>query len=157
AGTGYTNILLTPARVLRIGLGQTLLFRAGGRLKGSDRFSLVVAEIDTFKAPWRRPYIGALFAGMPRLTETASALPVVGMTGAGISALVHRVISNPARADEVAEILLDRKDDLAGNYGGVLYRKSVVPPGGPDAPPWAANPLAALNPVEGGRHRSPMD
>src|SRR5262249_32172420 len=87
AGTGFTNILLTPAGVLRIGLGLTLLFRAGGRLKG-DRFSVVVAEIDTFKALWRRPYIGALFTGMPRLTETASALPVVGMTAAGISGLV---------------------------------------------------------------------
>jgi len=105
AGATFDNIVTTlDGRPIRIDLGGSLLFRAGGSAKGSA-FGPKVGEWLSLRDPTLAPNASRLFGGMTRDQVQAAALKVKQITPAKI----RKLVADAGLPPELADILIARR------------------------------------------------
>jgi uncharacterized protein len=108
AGTGGDNQGVLNGKVTTLDVGGSLRFRAQGGPKGAA-FGPKVSEIETMRDPSKSYDAAKLFGKMNEDDLTASAKRV--------TSIPDEAIRKAAGDDELAEVLIARKNDVAKRFG----------------------------------------
>lgn len=109
AGTGGDNQGVLGGKVTTLDVGGSLRYRAQGAPKGKA-FGNKVAEVDSMRDPKISPDAAKLFGKMTDADMTASAQRVTSIPDSAIRKAV-------GADDELADVLIERKKDLAQRFG----------------------------------------
>lgn len=115
AGTGGDNQGVLNGKVTTLDVGGSLRYRAQGGPKGSA-FGPKVSEIDTMRNPKMSPDAAKLFGDMSDADLKASASRVTNLSDSDIR--------SAAQDDALADLLIERRDDIAKRFG--LYAHDMA-------------------------------
>ncbi len=130
-GLSYDNLLQKGGRAVRIDVGGSLRFRAQGGLKGKA-FGKTVTELDSMRDPKVNAQAAKVFANVKKGDLEYGVKKVLSISDDEIKSLVAKYgPTNKSEADELAEILIARKQDIARRFPEVKIEevtKNVPPP-----------------------------
>lgn len=124
-GQSYDNLAFKDGKLAQIDAGGSLRYRAQGGIKS---FTSSVGELDSLRSSSTSPQGHQVFGGMTPEQIKQSAEPVLKLSDADIKQLTSKFIEDSGDANEMAEKLIGRREDIRKRVAALTAPKPPMAP-----------------------------